>query len=252
MAQKMRGQVIIWVFVALGVTAFFVLLFSIKTTPQQQVVTVDDPVSYMQTCVRTAIVNALEARLPRGGIVDSGISVMYNNISRTYLCYTRGLFEPCSMHHPLPLETLTLQLTEETRPLVETCFGDLQETLELTGKETLMQSLTYSVSFAPDSLFVTIIRPFSIQDRGISRDYEDFSFTMKTPTYQLMDVAREIASQEAQFCYFEYAGYMILYPTFEIEKKTIFDGIKLYTVRDVPSNQALTFATRGCVLPAGL
>lgn len=248
----MRGQVIVWVFVALGITATFVLLLSIKTNPQRQEITVDDPVTYMQTCVRDAIVDELDSRLPRGGIVDKGISLEYNNLSRTYYCYTRSLFQPCLMHHPLPLETLTTQLISATRPLVESCFASLQEQLEASGKETIMRSLTYSLLFAPHSLEITLERPFTIIDRGTTREYQTFSFTMKTPVYELIDLAREIASQEAQFCYFEYAGYMILYPAISIEKKTIQDGIKLYTLKDVSSKQELTFATRGCVLPAGL
>lgn len=252
MAEKMRGQVMVWVFVAIGITAVFVLLLTIKAPPRQQEVSVDDPVSFMQTCVRDALTQELDARLPRGGMIDAGISVVHNNISRTYYCYTKSLFEPCTTQHPLPLETLTAQLTNATRPLVEACFADLQKQLEDEGKETIMLGLTYSLTFAPDVLFVTITRPFTITDRSTVRDYNEFSFTLKTPIYNLVDIAREIASQEAQFCYFEYAGYMILYPRYEITKRSISDSTSLYTVRDVPSHQALTFATRGCALPAGI
>jgi hypothetical protein len=251
MAQKMRGQVVIWVFVALGLTAIFVLLMTLRPAPTRTDISTSDPVMYIQGCVRDALRDELDVHLPTGGITG-GKRIMFDNRSYVALCYNSKLFEPCVSQFPLPLETFTKQLYERTLPIVGSCFASLQHALEQQGTVASMQALTYSLSFAPGTLFVTITRSLSLSDRGTTRDYETFDFTLTTATYELLDLAREIASQEGQFCYFEYAGYMILYPEYTITKTALADTSKLYTLTHLPTQTSLGFVTRGCALPAGV
>ena len=64
-------------------------------------------------------------------------------------------------------------------------------------------------------------------------------------------MAHEIVSQESQFCYFEYLGYMLLYPEYKIDKFRTSDETIIYTIDHKDSKEMFRFAVRGCVIPPG-
>ncbi|HLC52957.1 MAG TPA: hypothetical protein VJK03_00280, partial [Candidatus Nanoarchaeia archaeon] len=65
-------------------------------------------------------------------------------------------------------------------------------------------------------------------------------------------VAIEISSQEAKYCYFEYVGYMILHPEFDIQKTALSDSTKIYTIKDIRTEEVMRIATRSCAIPPGV
>ena len=62
----------------------------------------------------------------------------------------------------------------------------------------------------------------------------------------------EISNQEAKYCYFEYVGYMLLYPKMDIEKFAMSDSTKIYTLKDKKSDKEMNIAIRSCAIPPGI
>src|SRR3989344_2411749 len=98
----------------------------------------------------------------------------------------------------------------------------------------------------------SINKKMTLSSKEGTKNIEDFNFEIRHPLYELALVANEIASQEAKYCYFEYVGYMILYPEFDIKKTALSDSTKIYTILHKDSNSEMNIAIRSCAIPPGI
>ena len=92
----------------------------------------------------------------------------------------------------------------------------------------------------------------TIRERGNTQIIDGFDVQIISPLYDLVNVAVEIANQEAKYCYFEYVGYQVLYPNFDIRKFAFSEGTKIYTIKDKYSDKEMNIAIRSCAIPPGI
>jgi len=69
--------------------------------------------------------------------------------------------------------------------------------------------------------------------------------------FDLVRVARVIVNSESQFCHFEYNGYMLLYPEYDIRRIDYQDS-KIYRVIDRRTGSEFKFAVRSCAFAPGI
>lgn len=252
MAQTMKGQVGIWVLVGLGLVGILSIFLVLQREPSIDIIQNDDPGAYITSCARTASRDVIEQLLPRGGLVNPSPAFLYKNLSRLYVCYHRGYFEPCRMQHPFLLEETRQDILAFITPRIRDCFEQFKAAYEERNAEVSMQDLVVNVSIIPETVEIMISREVVLRRQGQTQQLRDFSTTIRTPLYELIDIAREIGNQEAQYCYFEYAGYSILYPRFQVAKTTLGEGTKVYTITERTSKNQFVFGTRGCAIPPGI
>ncbi|MBI3334677.1 hypothetical protein HYZ97_04265 [Candidatus Pacearchaeota archaeon] len=259
MAYKMirmrdkNGQAALWVIVALAFVVLIGLLMFIRQKPGP--ITLEEnynPQAFIDRCVRDAVQEEVDVLLPRGGFREPKSSLAYKNVSITYLCMNTGYFAPCINQHPLYIEEVKQELYTNTYEKIDSCFTELETALEQRNQEVSFGELGVSFDLAPQRILVSLERDMQIQGREGSETLSTFQILIQSPFYDLASVAVEIASQEASYCYFEYAGYSLLHPETEIRKTTLSDSTKLYFIRDVYSQKELTIAVRGCAIPPGV
>ena len=78
-----------------------------------------------------------------------------------------------------------------------------------------------------------------------------FDETVLSPSNELVKISRDVVNSESKFCNFEYNGYMILYPDYNIKRMDYY-GSKLYSVIDRKTNTEFKFAVRSCAYPPGM
>lgn len=252
MAKK--GQVTIWVIIAIFIVAIILVFFLLQKEKKPLPVTREgvNPVPFIQSCTRQVVYDTLEKIMPRGGFVSPTNYKLYKNTKVAYLCENEGYFKPCINQHPMFLREVENELLKESYEKINDCFYDLQSELEKRNAKMNFSELNVTISFAPSRINVDIFRETEINEKGENRKFRDFSLKIVHPIYDLIMVANEIASQEAKYCYFEYAGYMIEYPKFDIEKVTLPDSTKIYNIKERVSNKNLAIAIRGCAIPPGV
>ena len=244
----------VWVIVTVFIIGTVVLYFAVSGKKailpvfQESI----DPEPYIARCVRQASSAALDRMLPQGGFMVPTPHVAYQGRNVTYVCMTRARYEPCVMQHPMYVEEVQAELEKSIAPEIEECFLTLKEELEQRGANVDMDEQRVQVEFIPRRVQISVERKMRINEKGARRTFERVDTAIAHPAYDLALVATEIANQEATYCSFEYVGYMILYPVFDIQKVALSDGTKVYTVKDIATLQALTIATRGCVIPLGI
>jgi len=247
-----RGQISIFVIVGILLIGSIILFFLVY---QNREIGVGfekgfDAESFMERCIRENAENKLEIMLPQGGFLEPSDYIMFEDTKVSYLCKNINFYEPCISQYPVYITELQNEIEQVLREDVEICFANLETELEDRGFSSSGEDFEIEAILKPGILEVFVFRNYII-DGAESYNYEYFSANIKTNFYDLAVIASEIAKQEAKYCYFEYNGFMILYPSFNIYKFTTSDSSEIYTLEYKDSGDKMNIAIRGCAIPAG-
>ncbi len=256
MGQKItnkRGQITMFVIVAIIIVAGGILITLIW---REQGPTVSgsaqfDPVQFVGTCARNNLDTITGIMLSQGGFVNPTDYTIYDDAKVPYLCKTINHYEPCVSQYPIYLSALRMEIEREITPKITTCFSQLKTELEDRGYEVSMTSPTVLAILQPGKVEARIASTVRITKAGTTQTFTTFTSAIRSPLYDLARIAQDIAAQEAKICYFEYVGYMLLNPKYDVRKFTLSDSTKIYTIADKASGKMMSIATRGCTIPAG-
>ena len=244
--------IIIAVIIVAGVALFFIIMS--KTKPTMQRPSMDNPQAYIEQCAQDAALKAIEIMLPQGGWINPTNYKLYEDTKIAYLCYTNLFYKSCTMQEPLYIKHLNDEITSYVNSKIDECFNNLKTELENKKYNVYMESMNVTTELSKNAVRINIKRKLTIERNGESRKFDSFNSVFNTPIYNLAIVAQEIANQEAKYCTFEYIGYMIFYPEYNITKKSIGQGIeasKIYKIQDRYTGKKLNIAIRSCAIPAG-
>lgn len=249
---NLKGQVGIFILIGIVLIALLSLFLLFNRTPElQEEVDSSNPENFLRTCIREKTFDTLQTMIVRGGLLTFEKNITYYKQDILYHCYTSGNYMPCVNQHPSLLEEARIQLLEEIKPEINSCFTQLKEENERRNRIIEGELNEINLEFVPGSVKIKLIGPITISGDNSQR-YEEFDFNFAHPIYDLLSVSQDIAKSESQTCYFEYVGYMAVYPRFEIEKNTLSDSTKIYTIKDTFSDTKMEVAIRGCAIPPGL
>jgi len=246
-----RGQIAIFVIVALLIVAAIILIYTIFRSPTVSVGEEFEPKSFVDKCIRDSVRDTVNVMIPQGGFVSPTDYKVYNDIKVTYLCKNVNYYEPCITQYPRYITRLQEEIVTNVEPEIEQCFILLEDELEkrnyvYSGGEISLQAI-----LKPKSIDFTVNRDFTLSKNNVQREFDSFRVVINSALYDIASTANEIASQEAKFCYFEYVGFNLLYPRYDIRKFTMSDSTKIYTIGYDPTGEKMNIAIRGCAIPAG-
>ena len=249
-----RGQVTIFIILGLLFIVILAILFLLFRGVEPTINTADEenPQQYIDSCVGDAVEEAVEILMRQGGYLEPTNFKLYGNEKLPYLCYTRNYYEKCINQEPMLIEHLEKEITFYIKPKIEGCFVGLKTGLEKKSYEVTMGDLELDTDMTTGRIFVDVNNSFKMVKGGRIDEFEKFEVEVSHPLYDLAIVALEVVNQEAQFCNFEYLGYMIFYPDYDIRKFTTGDDVKIYTLRDLQSGKEFKFAIRSCAPRHGL
>ncbi len=239
---------IILILVAIG--SYFLVKYILK--PEISPKTIENPENYIDSCVSANIEEAIDIMLPQGGYISPNNYVLYNGQNVQYLCYTNKNYYPCINQEPLYIEHLEKEIKEYITPGVIQCFADLKKELESKNYNINLEGdLNVEVILKPRKINTNINKKLIAQRGERTVKFANLSSISQEPLYDLANVAIEIANQEAEYCSFEYVGYMQYYTWVNIDKFRNSDDIKIYSIQDRDTGRKLDIAIRSCNLPPG-
>lgn len=249
-----KGQMTIFVIIAIVIVAILIILFVFRKNVEKPIDFNEgsNSVPFVEGCARDSAKEALDLMLPQGGFVNPKNYISYNHINITYLCENVGYFEPCVNQHPVFLNEIRDEIYDYSYNDIDECFLSFKDEMESKNKQVEIGEMNLSYELAPNRVKIKIDRNMKITDGDKISNLNNFEVEIMHPVYELANVANEIASQEAKYCYFEYVGYMLTYPQFTIAENTLSDSTKIYSIKDNKSGKELNIATRGCAIPAGI
>ncbi len=255
MAQKIifrKGQLAIWVIISIVIVAVIGTFFIIQKKPTSSGSQEFDVHQFIVKCTAQHADEALNIMLPQGGFIAPQDYKRSNYTDVVFLCKNIGYFKPCINQHPLLIKEMSEEIQKYIEPRIEQCFSLLQEELKRKNYEVQLGGMELKVSLAPETVYIDIARRLTLAKDEYLKTIEEFPVIIKNPVYDLGTVAQIIASQESTYCYFEYLGYSLLYPRWDIRKFTMSDATKIYTIMDKKTNKFMNIAIRGCAIPPGI
>jgi len=246
-----KGQVAI--FIIVGIVIVVGIIMAIYFTGK---VDVDSPVdltpkSFVDKCVRDSVEISIEKMLSNGGEISPSQAISYQGSEWNYLCYQADFYQGCYNIHPMLEVQIEKEIEKDTQIEVQGCFNSMREDFENRGFSVGGGATTYSIDLLPGYVAINLIKNIDISKEGVSQNFEDFNTKVPSPIYDLVQVSRDIVNSESRYCNFEYSGYMLLYPKYDI-KKISYDNNKLYSIIDRKSKFEFKFATRSCAFPPGI
>ncbi len=247
-----KGQVAIWIIVAIAIVIILSLLFFLRGKPKiSESYDHGNPPAFIESCVRNAILDAENIIISQGGFLEPKNFFNWNNVSIEYVCKNSGYFESCIQQHPFLLNEMEKEITEYVKPKIELCFQQLKTETERRNNEFDFNGFEFKVNFIPDRIRAEVNADIKIRNKEGAKEYNNFDVEILSPIYQFGRTALNIANDEARYCYFEYVGYMVVNPEIKIEKNTLGDSTKIYSITDIKSGETFRTGIRGCAIPAG-
>ncbi len=247
-----RGQVAIWIILAVVLAASVILFFAIRKGPLLSAKQEFEPGQYISKCTDESVNEAVDKMLPQGGFLEPRDFKIYNDTKIEYLCKSNGYYVPCINYHPMLMKEIISQIEDYTRPKIELCFNDIKAEAEKKNKAVEIGDMNFTISLAPGRIYAKIARKVVITEGESKRIIEKFDAEILNPVYGLADVAINIANHEAKYCYFEYVGYMAFDKNVDIRKFTMSDSTSIYTIKDKLSGKIMNIATKSCSIPPGI
>lgn len=245
-----KGQITIFIIIAILIVAAIIAAFLFFGGVFEGIGKKPSSEQFIDKCVRDAVKPSVDAVLRGGGRIEPSFYKLYGGQKHNYLCYQKNYYLTCVNHYPQLKEIAEDEILRDSGERVRICFDSLKQDLEDRGYSYSDGAMDYDIELAPKKVLIKLSQKIDISQGGESQALNNFDTQITSPLYDLIMVAREIVNQESQFCNFEYNGFMLFYPQFDI-KRIDYDDNKIYKLFERQSGKEFKFAVRSCVLPAG-
>jgi len=246
-----RAQLTIFVILAILIVVLLLGLVWLLRGRVSQESILENPESFIDNCVRDAVEQEVGAVLVGGGKIEPEFYKSYLGEKYNYLCYQKSNYLSCINQYPMLKDGCENEIGKKVESKIENCFEVLKDEFEKSGYDISLGNLKFDVQIVPGKIWIRIIKKVDIVKDGNSQSFEKFESFVLSPAFNLISIAREIVNQESQFCNFDYGGFMVLYPDYNI-RRISYDDSRIYIVEDRKSEEKFKFAVRGCALPAGI
>lgn len=237
------------------IASFFMFKKMIPEIGQRKEV---NPNLFLKTCIEDKVEEAIDLVSIKGGYINPPLykkfrfsdEVSFHNIS--YLCYNRNYREPCINQQPMLIKHIKDEIKNYIKEDMILCFDNLVLSLE---KQNYVVEPIYrgiDVELFPGRVTINLDSELDLSFGDESSNFKGFSLSISSRLYELANLAQEIVSQESKYCYFEWIGYMLLYPEVKIDKFRVEDGTNIYTLDYKETKERFRFAVKGCTSPPGL
>ena len=249
--MKDRGQVTIFIIIGVVIVVGIIMVFMFMGRVEVESPADLGPQAFVDKCIRDAVDRSVEKMLFNGGEILPSHAIMYDGDEWNYLCYQADYYKGCYNIHPMLEMQIEAEIVHDTETVVQKCFWTMKEEFEDRGFDIEGGAATYSVNLLPGMIKISLKKRMDVSRSGSSQSFENFDSEIVSPIYELVQVAREIVNAEAQYCNFEYNGYMLLYPRYDI-RRIDYSHSKIYRVIDRKSKAEFKFAIRSCALAPGV
>jgi len=246
-----RGQVTIFIIIAIlivaGIIGAILFMGNKKVERPAEV----NPKQVIQKCVRDVVEKSVEKMLDNGGQRSPDRSIMYEGDEYNYLCYQADYYLSCYNLHPMLEYLVESEIRKDTLEGVQNCFNKMREDFEAKGFEVSGGPASYSIDLLPGQVKINLHKKINLAHGDSSQSFENFNTRILSPIYELIGIARGIINSESQYCNFEYNGYMLLHPDYNI-RRIDYREAKIYKVTDRRTGAEFRFAVRSCALAPGI
>ena len=175
MGMSKRGQVAIFVIVALVIVIGGILVYFLFPQVTDIFTGQTDPNTFLRTCVEDEIYSGIEILSKQGGYANPEGFIRHQGSNVKYLCYTAEYYVPCKVQQPMIKEHFEKELGEIVKDKAKNCVDDLKSRYEKRGYSVTMTSPVNSlVEITMGRIRVKIEAPMTIT-KEITETFKKFN-----------------------------------------------------------------------------
>lgn len=246
-----KGQIAIFVIVALVVVGVIVVIFAYPQISNLVAPREIAPGQYLKDCLQPEVKVAIDLLAKQGGTQNPSSAINYLDNKVSYLCYSSGYYKPCIVQQPLLITNFASEVSGILAPKAERCMKNLITEYERRGYSVSSSTIKSSISLAPGNVRIEYSAPMTVTIEQTTKTFDKFDVGVESSIYDLLAVATSLLDFEATYGDSETTLYMRSYPNLKIDKIRLEDGVKVYKLTDVVTNDMFQFATRSLVWPPG-
>ena len=249
--MEKKGQIAIFVIVALVVVGVILVLFAYPQISNVLSPKEFSPEQYIRDCVQPNVKTTIELLAKQGGEQNPEVYISYLDTKVKYLCYVSGYYKPCLVMQPMLVTNFESEMSKILTPKADSCMKSLITEYERRGYSVSAQKITSEISLSSGKVNIIFNVPMTITSGETTRTFERFDGSVDSKIYDLLSIATSIIDYESTYGDSETTTYMGYYPDLRIDKIKLADGVKIYKLTNVVTNDIFQFATRSLVWPAG-
>ncbi|MEM3405687.1 MAG: hypothetical protein QW117_01800 [Candidatus Pacearchaeota archaeon] len=263
--MKNKSQTTLFVIVSILIVSTILLFFFItrgKTILKPEISYIE-PEEYIKKCAKDSVTDAINILLDQGGNLNPKNYLIFENKKVSFLCYNRNYYSSCIIQYPLLVNHIENEIIDYSLPKIKDCLYNLSKNYKERGYEIDYDQPKLEIKLKPNKVDINILfqKGLIISKEDSLKKYDEIKTYISSPIYDLADLALEIASQEAKYCYFSVLGYSLLYQRIEVKVTPSLRTLnnperiergKIYILKDIYSGKKFYFAVRGCEIPPGI
>jgi len=246
-----RGQVTIFIIVGIVLVVGIVIVLILMGGVGFEAPADLGPREMVSKCVKDAVEVSVERVLVGGGEIELTQGIMYQGEEWNYLCYQADYYQGCYNIHPMLESLIEDEIRTDSLDEVQACFDAMAVDFEDRGYDVSGGATSYSIDLLPGFVEIDLRKKIDVVRGESSQSFESFDGRIVSAIYDLVQVARDVVNSESQYCHFEYNGYMLLYPRYDIRRIDYSDS-KIYRLIDRRSGEEFKFAVRSCAFAPGI
>lgn len=248
-ADKKKGQVTIFIIIAVLVVAFGVLIYMLAPGIRTGITgETKNPEQFIQTCLEDEIKDSVKTLSLQGGSIEPEHYFTYNNIDIEYLCYINEPFRLCIIQQPLLKNNIEGEIERDIEGVVDNCFNALRENYEDSGYGVDLQMGSTRVELLPKRIVTSFTHVLTLT-KGETETHDAFRIVLNNNLYELISITKSIIEWEAIEGEADPRLYMMYYPDLKVEKTPRDDGTNIYVLTDRNSGNKFQFTSRSLVQP---
>ncbi len=249
-----RGQISIFVIIALILVFSTILFFLLRPVIFRSKFELPDLNGYMKQCIELKFGPIIDNVSAKGGYLEPQLAVIYHQIPRAYLCYTTEPYAACEQLVPMLKDHIESELKSvmQDKAIVQQCLEEFKEQISRGGYVLTYSRPEIDVKIVPENVLVSINTSVVISREDEITKFNHFDIQFNHPLYDYIIIAKKIISESIINHYFDPASYMIMHQSVIIDESSVSDGSRVYVIRKRNSNKEFGFAIRNYVFPGGV
>jgi hypothetical protein len=245
-----RGQVVIFVIVALVIVALILLFFIFR--PQVGRILGDEltPGVYLSDCIEPEVKPAVDTLADQGSYRNPEGTITFEGKPIKYLCFTDDYYEPCVVQQPMTKQNFERELNLMVRGKANQCMRNLINEYESRGYEASSGGINSETTLIPGKVLITFNTPLTVS-KETTRTFETFEVEIESEMYDLLFIASSIVEYESNLGDSATELYTQYYPDLKIRKTKLSDGSTIYRLSNVVTGEKFSFASRSLAWPSG-
>jgi len=252
MNKNNKGQVAIFVIIALILVISIALVFVLVKDIDLSISPTANPVGYVEVCVIDAIEEAIEILLPQAGYLEvEEPYLVYDDSDVSFLCYVEGTDEICTNLEPMLTERIEEEIAEYIEPRINSCFSSLKN--ELQQYDYKQGPMSFNVELKPEKVYIQISKEISFTINDETQTHKSFDPKLKSSLYEFSLFTNQIINDEVncecgqETCNADIIEIYARNSDFEFEKFVTGGNEEVYVIRDEKLEEEFVFAIRNCI-----